>query len=97
MSKRASPKPEELTREAVTILRGELGRKRTATQADLAAAVDISKTQLSDILNEKKLVDIDLLDRLCWALGLDYMTVLTQADAATASRHAEPDWDVTPL
>jgi len=96
MSKRAKPAPGPLTQEVTAKLRAELGRRRDLTQVGLAAAVDVSPAQLSEILNDKKQIDLDLLDRLCFALSLDFKTTLCEADEKTSTRRISTEW-TTPL
>lgn len=97
MSKRARPEPSPLTHEVTSALRAEMGRRRDLTQGDLAKAVDISAAQLSDILNDKKQIDLDLLDRLCFALSLDFKATVGEADVRTRDRRIAPEWDTPTL
>jgi len=97
MSKRAKPAPSQLTQEVASTIRAELGRRRDITQGELAKAVDVSAAQLSDILNDKKQIDIDLLDRLCYALSLDFKQTVAAADEKTPARRIEAGWDVPQL
>jgi len=96
MAKGSKPQPGALSHEVAAILRAQMAR-RTLRQDHLAEAVGLSQSQMSGILKAKKLVDIEELDRICWAIGLKYRDVIAEADKATMSRHAEKDWHVNPL
>lgn len=74
-----------LTKEVAAILRTRIARQQLL-QKDIAESLHIGKTQLSDIINGKKHVDIELLDDICSAVGLDFMDVLKEAEKATQSR-----------
>lgn len=91
-----SKQPGALSKEVAAILRAQIAR-RSLRQDHLSQAVGISQAQMSGILNGKKLLDIEQLDRICWAIGLKYRDVIAEADDATMSRHAEKDWHVDPL
>lgn len=72
---------------------GRDGISKTA----LAAAVGISRPQVQKILKDQKRIDIEQMDELFWALGLDVRAKFLEAEELTSDRHAEPSWDVTPL
>lgn len=91
MTRGTKPKPSLLTQEVAGILRGQLGRKRL-TQAQVAVAAQISTTQLSGIFNGTKSIDLDQLDRICWAIGLEPNEVLEEAVGETVERHLEDEW-----
>lgn len=80
------PEPGVLSQEVAAILRAQLARKRI-TQAELADAVNSAQTQISGILNARKHVDIEKLDEICQALGLEFAEVIREADAATEARY----------
>lgn len=81
--------PGELSKEVAAILRAQMARHRIA-QSPLAEAVGLSQGQLSGILNAKKHVDIEKLDEICQALGLEYAKVIREADEATDGRYFGP-------
>ncbi|TFB96566.1 MULTISPECIES: helix-turn-helix domain-containing protein [unclassified Cryobacterium] len=91
MAKGTKPTPGPLTQEVAGILRAELARHRLL-QGQLAAATGISTTQLSGILNGQKQIDIEQFDKLVWALGLDFVEVLRDADSHAADRQLGDDW-----
>ena len=88
MAKAAKGPVDELQREISAILRERIAR-RHLVQGAVAKAADISPSQLSDILGDKKHIDIGQLDRLCFALDFPLLKLIGQAEEATASRHAE--------
>ena len=68
-----------------------MGHDKITTQA-LADAVGMSRAQMSGVLNAKKHVDIEQLDRICFSLGLEMEKVLKEVERAASDRHAEPGW-----
>ena len=86
MAKGTKSEPGSLTKEVAGILRAQISRKKFS-QTAVAADVGISQTQLSGILNAKKHVDIEQLDDICWAIGLNFRDVIAEADKETADRH----------
>jgi DNA-binding Xre family transcriptional regulator len=52
----------------------------------LAEAAGVPRTTLGPILDGKKTFDVEVLDRLCQALGLNVVQVLKDADATTQGR-----------
>ena len=79
--------PGPLAIEIAGILRAELARKQLR-QTDLVAPTGISEGQLSKMFGGKKAFDIEDLDKLALAMGLDLMTqIIKPADAATQHRH----------
>lgn len=96
MSTGSKPEPGALTREVAGILRAEIARHRLL-QGDVAKAAGMSPNQLSGILRGNKHVDLDQLDRLCWALGLSFRDVAADADRHADSRQADPNWDTPQL
>lgn len=77
-----------LQAEIAADLRAEVAR-RQVIQSSLAAAADISGAQLSELLAGKKHMDVEQLDRICFALDLKLRDVIERAEKATGSRHAE--------
>lgn len=96
MAKGTKPIPGPITQEVAGILRAELARHRIL-QAQLSAATGISTTQLSGMLKGQKHIDIEQLDALCWALGLDFADVIRDADRQTAARHLRDEWTIESL
>lgn len=92
----AKTPPGPFSKEIAAILRAQMARKQL-NQIAVAAAVGISQTQLSGILNAKKHVDVEQLDAICEAIGLRLVDVLREADDATKFRQADPTWSVEPL
>jgi transcriptional regulator with XRE-family HTH domain len=96
MPRGAKSDPGLLTNEVAAILRAQMARKQLLQNA-IAEEADISQTQLSGILNGHKHIDIEQLDRLCYALGLTLRDVVGEADEATTARYLAPDWPTKPL
>lgn len=78
------------------IMRERMGRDGI-TKTALAAAVGISRPQVQKILTDQKRIDIEQMDEIFWALGLDARAEFLKAEAQTSDRHAEPSWKITPL
>lgn len=64
---------------------------------ELGAAVGISQSQVSAYINAKKRIDIEELDHLCYAMGLNLTDVIRVAEAETPLRSLAPDWPARPL
>lgn len=90
MATGSKPAPGALSQEIAAQLRAQIGRKQF-TQAALADAVGISTAQMSGILAGKKHVDVEQLDELCFALGLNFREVVASADKATTQRFTKKD------
>ena len=92
----ATTTPGALSDELAKLLRARMAYKRVL-QSDLAKATGISQAYMSGILNSKKHLDVEKLDEICWALGLDFREVIAEIDEAASRRHVESDWTVRPL
>ncbi len=78
--------PSVLTQTVAGIIRGRMARFGIG-QAELAAAINVSQSQLSKMVRGIRPIDIDQLDGMAVALGLDAWSVLREAEEAVA------DWD----
>lgn len=96
MAKGTKPEPGMLTKEIAAQLRAQVAR-RQLTQTYVAEESGLSQSRLSELLNGRKQIDVEELDRICYAIGLNMATVLTDADEATSARYLDPDWTVKPL
>ena len=58
--------------------------RRTAdlTQEELAARAKVDRTYISDIENDKVSPTVDMLERLCAALGVKVSAIISQAEQA---------------
>ena len=92
----ATKKPGALSKELEHVLRARMAYKRIL-QTELADRVGISQAYMSGILNSKKHVDVERLDQICWALGLNFRDVIAEIDEAASRRHVEADWTVRPI
>ena len=68
----------DLTRQAAALLRGLMARY-DVSQRDLANSANLSQSQVSKILRGVKPVTVDELNAMCFALGTDASTLLTEA------------------
>lgn len=91
--------PGPLTREIAALLHDKMARKGVNDLAlsNAIGADRISRPQVQKIRKGLKRVDVEDLERMCWALGVDFLDLLKQADDATSTRHIDPEWDVKPL
>lgn len=96
MPSAAKPETGPLTREIASILRAKLARAKISN-TELAAAVQISVPQMGRILAGNKQIDIEMLDRICWAVGLVLRDVMREADEETDGRYFDEDWNVPML
>lgn len=87
------PAPRAISREISDIIRAALARRRK-TQKALAEALGIKQPQASRLLSAKKTWDVDQVEAACRLLDLDFLAVVSEAEAATAAEHAsETDAD----
>lgn len=94
---RGSKKPTGPFTEAVSsILRAKIAAERL-TQQQVAEAVGLSRAQISNIFSGSKHIDLELLDEICWAIGLSFRDTLVEADEKTEWRHIDPDWTTPTL
>lgn len=96
MAAGTKPEPGALSEALAGILRAQIARKRLL-QSEVAAAAGMSQAQLSGVLNAKKHIDIEQLDKLCWVIGLDFWKVVEEADKETVDRQVRPDWKTSTL
>ena len=81
--------PSYITKRIASRLRGRFS-EGGVTQIELAAATGISQSQLSKLLRGVRVFDVDQLDAVCQALGLEMGEVVAQAyDEAADSTHFE--------
>lgn len=78
------------------ILRGKIATERL-TQQQVAEAIGVSRAQMSKIMAGDKQIDVEMLDEICWAVGLSFRELVIEADAKTEWRHTDPEWDVPTL
>lgn len=94
---RGSKKPTGPFIEAIAgALRGKMATERL-TQQQVADAVGISRAQISKIFAGEKQIDMELLDEICWAIGLSFRETVVEADSKTEWRHIDPDWTTPTL
>jgi DNA-binding Xre family transcriptional regulator len=83
--------PNALSREIGAIIRAQIARKEIR-QSVLAEAVGMSQAQISGVLTAKKHVDVEKLDEICWAIGLELLAVIAEADEKTILRQNSSEW-----
>lgn len=88
--------PGLLSKEIAEILRAQKGRLRVTDQ-QIADAANMSRGQVQAVLNATKHVDVEQLDRICWALGLVFKNVLVEADKAASRRQSDDGWNTPRL
>jgi plasmid maintenance system antidote protein VapI len=93
-SARTPPGP--LTEEITALLREHIARKRW-TQVTVANAATIPTSTFSDIINGQKPVDIEQLDRICWAVGYPIEELVRKAEENTQNRQTSKTWKATRL
>lgn len=76
-----------LAHEVARIIRGHLARIGW-THGELGARVDISASQISRMLRGHRHMDVDQLDRICTALNLRVVDVLSEAERTIALTEA---------
>ena len=91
MAAAAKPVPGLLSQEVAAILRERMGRFNL-TNAQLAKAVGMSPQQIGAVLLAKKHIDVEQLDRICWALGKSLADVTREAEKNSQERLIDPDW-----
>lgn len=96
MAAGTKPPPGPLSEAIAEILRGQLARKKLTLTA-IGAAVEMSRAQVSAVFNAVKHVDVEQLDRICYALSLDMEEVLREADQMAAGRFSEKSWSTPRL
>ncbi|WP_120338147.1 helix-turn-helix domain-containing protein [Cryobacterium soli] len=80
-----TPHPGPLSIAIAEILKQALA-EAGASQRRLGATVGISQSQISKYLRAERVLDIDQLDALCFALGLNIVTVVREAEHAARSK-----------
>jgi len=71
----------DLTRHVASRLRGLMAQHRV-TQAELAESIGVSQSQLSKMVRGVRPIDLDQLDGMCIALGVDTGDLIKEAEAA---------------
>lgn len=89
----SKPATGDITQEIASTLRAQLARKN-ASKVALAKAIGISDSQMGKLLNGHKQFDVEQLDAICWALGLNLREVISEADEKTTLRHSASGWSI---
>lgn len=83
--------PGPLTNEITALLREHIARKKWSYVA-VAEAAKIPTSSFSHIVNGRKPIDIEQLDRICWAIGYPLEELVKKAEANTANRQTSKTW-----
>lgn len=80
----------DLTRLIASMIRGLMAR-HGVKQADMAAAIGVSQSQLSKMVRGVRPIDLDQADGMCRALGADLWEVIKEAEDVLANYDAKPN------
>lgn len=80
----------DLTRYVAAKIRGLMG-EHGVTQAELAAAIGVSQSQLSKMTRGVRPIDLDQLDGMCMALGVDTGDLVKEAEGALMNYDTKPN------
>jgi transcriptional regulator with XRE-family HTH domain len=80
----------DLTRLIASRIRG-LMAQHGVKQAEMAAAIGVSQSQLSKMIRGVRPIDIDQLDGMCLALGTDLYSLIKEAEDTLSNLDAEPN------
>jgi transcriptional regulator with XRE-family HTH domain len=80
----------DLTRLIASRIRG-LMAQHGVKQAEMAAAIGVSQSQLSKMIRGVRPIDIDQLDGMCLALGTDMYSLVKEAEDTLSNLDAEPN------
>lgn len=87
----AKPTPGPLTEEISALLREHIARKRWS-YTTIAAAAGMPLSTFSSVVNGHKQIDIEQLDRICYAVDYDVVELIKQAEETTRYRSASKSW-----
>jgi predicted XRE-type DNA-binding protein len=83
--------PGPLTLEIAALLREHIARQQWP-QLTIAKAARIPQSTFSDLVNGQKPIDIEQLDRICWAVGYPLEDLVSKAERNTANRQTSKAW-----
>lgn len=78
------------------MLREHIARKRWS-YTTIAAASGMPLSTFSAVVNGHKQIDIEQLDRICYAVDYDVVDLIKQAEEKTRYRSASKEWQATRL
>jgi plasmid maintenance system antidote protein VapI len=87
----ARTRPGPLTQEITALLREHIARKKWSYVA-VADAAKIPTSTFGDLVNGRKPIDIEQLDRICWAVGYGIEELVAKAEQNTANRQTSKTW-----
>lgn len=83
--------PGPLTTEITALLREHIARKKWPNVV-VAEAASIAASTFSHLVNGLKPIDIEQLDRICWAVGYPIEELVVKAEQNTRNRQTSKTW-----
>lgn len=83
--------PGPLTQEITALVREHIARKQWSYVA-VAEAANIPASSFNDIVNGRKPIDIEQLDRIAWAIGYAIDELVRKAEENTRNRQTFKSW-----
>lgn len=80
----------DLTRYVAAKIRGLMG-EHGVTQAELADSIGVSQSQLSKMTRGVRPIDLDQLDGMCMALGVDTGDLIKEAEDTLSNYETKPN------
>jgi len=80
----------DLTRLIASMIRGLMAR-HGVKQAEMAESIGVSQSQLSKMIRGVRPIDIDQLDGMCRALGVDLSGIIKDAEQTLSAYDAKPN------
>jgi DNA-binding Xre family transcriptional regulator len=88
--------PGPLTHEITALLREQIARKKWS-YVTVAEAAKIPTSSFNDAVNGRKPIDIEQLDKICWAIGYPIEDLVRKAEENTSNRQTSKTWPATRL
>lgn len=83
--------PGPLTEEITALLREQIARMKWSYVA-VAEAAKIPRSSFNDVVNGRKPMDIEQLDRIAWAVGYAVEELVRKAEENTKNRQTSKTW-----
>ncbi len=80
----------DLTRLIASMIRGLMAR-HGVKQSEMAESIGVSQSQLSKMVRGVRPIDIDQLDGMCRALGVDLSVVIKEAEETLSAYDSKPN------
>jgi transcriptional regulator with XRE-family HTH domain len=88
--------PGALTTEIAALLREHIARKQW-NQTTVAEAAGIATSTFNDLINGRKIIDIEQLDRIAWAARYPLVELVKKAEENTINRQTVKTWTAVRL